>query len=269
MNPVRELAARAHAVGALVLVDGAQAAPHLRIDVTELSCDFFACSGHKLYGPTGVGVLYGRGASCSSEMPPWQGGGDMIERVTLEGSTWARAAGPVRGGHAADRGGPGTGYRPRLPRSGRVGSHRCLGRRAAPPGHRADQRDPGGAPGGHGAGKGRGALLHARGRSPSRCRHRPGRRRRGGAGGPSLCATGDGRGSGSRRPCGPRSPSTTRRKRSTRWPAVSSARVRCSADGEPGRAVPERHSGAQPVSPELPRDGKRRSPSGGQQPALR
>ena len=74
--------------GALVLVDGAQSAAHLRIDVAELGCDFFAFSGHKVYGPTGVGVLYGR-ATCSTAMPPWQGGGDMIEQVALEGSTWA------------------------------------------------------------------------------------------------------------------------------------------------------------------------------------
>ena len=88
VNPIRELTARAHARGALVLVDGAQAAPHLDIDVTELGCDFFACSGHKLYGPTGVGVLYGR-AAVLAHMPPWQGGGGMIDQVTLEATTWA------------------------------------------------------------------------------------------------------------------------------------------------------------------------------------
>ncbi|HEY7502742.1 MAG TPA: cysteine desulfurase [Gemmatimonadales bacterium] len=88
VNPVRELAARAHARGALVLVDGAQSAPHLRINVAELGCDFFACSGHKLYGPTGIGILYGHGAVLEA-MPPWQGGGDMIEQVGLETSTWA------------------------------------------------------------------------------------------------------------------------------------------------------------------------------------
>jgi cysteine desulfurase/selenocysteine lyase len=88
LNPVRELAEAAHARGALVLVDGAQSAPHLRVDVAELRCDFFACSGHKLYGPTGVGVLYGR-AELLERMPPWQGGGGMIASVTLERSTWA------------------------------------------------------------------------------------------------------------------------------------------------------------------------------------
>jgi cysteine desulfurase / selenocysteine lyase len=88
VNPVRELAARARARGALVLVDGAQSAPHMPIDVIELGCDFFACSGHKLFGPTGIGVLYGR-RDILDGMPPWQTGGDMIERVTLERTTWA------------------------------------------------------------------------------------------------------------------------------------------------------------------------------------
>jgi cysteine desulfurase/selenocysteine lyase len=88
VNPVRELAARAHARGAVVVVDGAQSAPHMAVDVSELDCDFFACSGHKLYGPTGIGVLYGRKAVLDG-MPPWQTGGDMIEQVTLERTTWA------------------------------------------------------------------------------------------------------------------------------------------------------------------------------------
>jgi cysteine desulfurase/selenocysteine lyase len=88
VNPVRELVEAAHARGALVLVDGAQSTPHLRVDVGALGCDFFACSGHKLYGPTGIGVLFGR-AELLERMPPWQGGGGMIASVTLERSTWA------------------------------------------------------------------------------------------------------------------------------------------------------------------------------------
>jgi cysteine desulfurase/selenocysteine lyase len=87
INPVREMIAMAHAVGALVLVDGAQAVPHLRVDVRELDADFYAFSGHKMYGPTGIGVLYGKAALLEA-MPPWMGGGDMILSVTLEKSTW-------------------------------------------------------------------------------------------------------------------------------------------------------------------------------------
>jgi len=88
VNPVTELVARAHARGVPVLVDGAQSAPHLALDVTAMDCDFFAFSGHKVFGPTGIGVLYGREALLE-RMPPWQGGGDMIASVTLERSTWA------------------------------------------------------------------------------------------------------------------------------------------------------------------------------------
>ena len=88
INPVRELAARAREAGALVLVDGAQSAPHLPVDVRALGCDFYACSAHKLFGPTGLGVLYGR-ASLLQQMPPWQGGGNMIAAVGLEHSTYA------------------------------------------------------------------------------------------------------------------------------------------------------------------------------------
>jgi len=88
INPIKRLVALAHARGIPVLVDGAQAAPHLQVDVQDLDCDFFAFSGHKVYGPTGVGVLYGR-ESLLERMPPYQGGGDMIATVTLQRSTWA------------------------------------------------------------------------------------------------------------------------------------------------------------------------------------
>jgi cysteine desulfurase/selenocysteine lyase len=88
INPIKRIIELAHARGVPVLVDGAQSAPHLRVDVQELDCDFFAFSGHKLFGPTGVGVLYGR-ESLLDRMPPYQGGGDMIMTVTLERSTWA------------------------------------------------------------------------------------------------------------------------------------------------------------------------------------
>jgi len=88
INPIKRLVALARARGIPVLVDGAQAAPHLRVDVQDLDCDFFAFSGHKVFGPTGVGVLYGR-ESLLEKMPPYQGGGDMIATVTLQRSTWA------------------------------------------------------------------------------------------------------------------------------------------------------------------------------------
>jgi len=88
VNPVRALVAHARQRGLVTLVDGAQSVPHLTVDVQALDCDFFAFSGHKVYGPTGVGVLYGR-AALLERMPPWQGGGDMIEAVTLEASTFA------------------------------------------------------------------------------------------------------------------------------------------------------------------------------------
>jgi cysteine desulfurase / selenocysteine lyase len=87
VNPVAEVIARAHAKGVPVLVDGAQGAPHLGFDVQASGADFYAFSGHKLYGPTGVGVLWGRREHLEA-MPPWQGGGDMILSVAFEGSTY-------------------------------------------------------------------------------------------------------------------------------------------------------------------------------------
>ena len=87
VNPVREMIAAAHARGIPVLIDGAQAAPHMRIDVRSLDCEFYALSGHKMYGPTGIGVLYAK-PDILEAMPPWQGGGDMISSVTFEKSAW-------------------------------------------------------------------------------------------------------------------------------------------------------------------------------------
>ncbi len=88
--PVKEVARLAHAVGAKVLVDGAQAVPHLQVDVQDLGVDFYAFSSHKLYGPTGIGVLWGR-LDLLNALPPYQGGGDMIQRVTLEKSEFKAA----------------------------------------------------------------------------------------------------------------------------------------------------------------------------------
>jgi len=87
VNPIRQIVEMAHARGARVVVDGAQAAPHLRVDVQALGCDFYALSGHKMYGPTGIGVLYGR-SELLDEMPPYQGGGDMILSVSFEKTTY-------------------------------------------------------------------------------------------------------------------------------------------------------------------------------------
>lgn len=88
VNPVKDMVAKAHAHGVPVLVDGAQAAPHIRVDVRDLDCDFYAFSAHKMYGPSGVGVLYGK-KELLQQMPPWQGGGEMINTVTFEHTTYA------------------------------------------------------------------------------------------------------------------------------------------------------------------------------------
>ncbi|MBE0594367.1 MAG: cysteine desulfurase [Gemmatimonadales bacterium] len=88
INPVKEIARLAHDAGVPVLVDGAQAAPHMPIDVQDLGADFYAISGHKMFGPTGIGVLYGR-AELLDALPPYQGGGEMIRSVTFEKTTYA------------------------------------------------------------------------------------------------------------------------------------------------------------------------------------
>jgi cysteine desulfurase/selenocysteine lyase len=87
INPVKKLVEAGHAVGAVVMIDAAQSVPHMPVDVQDLNCDFLAFSGHKMCGPTGIGVLYGR-RELLEAMPPFLGGGDMIRRVQLERSTW-------------------------------------------------------------------------------------------------------------------------------------------------------------------------------------
>lgn len=88
VNPIKEIISKAHAVGAAVLIDGAQAVPHLRPDVQALDCDFYVFSGHKMCGPTGIGILYGK-EDWLNKLPPYQGGGDMIKEVTFEKTTYA------------------------------------------------------------------------------------------------------------------------------------------------------------------------------------
>ena len=89
VNPVKQMVAYAHQYGVPVLVDGAQSTPHFKVDMQDIDCDFFAFSGHKMYGPTGVGVLYGK-ESWLDKLPPYQGGGEMIEHVSFEHTTFER-----------------------------------------------------------------------------------------------------------------------------------------------------------------------------------
>lgn len=89
VNPVEEIVRKAHARGIPVMVDGAQSAPHMKVDVQAIDCDFFAFSGHKMYGPTGIGVLYGK-EQWLEKLPPYQGGGEMIDKVTWEHTTFER-----------------------------------------------------------------------------------------------------------------------------------------------------------------------------------
>jgi cysteine desulfurase/selenocysteine lyase len=108
INPVAEVCRLARRFNIPVLVDGAQAMPHTQVDVQALGCDFYCLSGHKMYGPTGIGALWAREATLDA-MPPWQGGGEMIERVTFEKSTWNRLPAKFEAGTPNIAGGVGLG----------------------------------------------------------------------------------------------------------------------------------------------------------------
>ena len=97
INPIKACIEKAHANGSLFLVDAAQSTPHIKVDVQDLDCDFLAFSSHKIYGPTGIGALYGKSAVLES-MPPWRGGGEMIEKVSIEKTTYAKPPGRFEAG---------------------------------------------------------------------------------------------------------------------------------------------------------------------------
>lgn len=107
--PVKDIAKEAHKAGALVLIDGCQGATHMPVDVQDIGCDFYAFSGHKLYGPTGIGVLYGK-LSVLEQMPPFEGGGDMIKSVSFENSVWAEPPARFEAGTPAIMQAIGLGY---------------------------------------------------------------------------------------------------------------------------------------------------------------
>ena len=187
-----EMVSLAHARGIPVLLDGAQAVPHLAVDVAGLGCDFYVFSGHKVYGPSGIGALYGR-YDLLAAMPPYQGGGDMIRSVTFERTELRRAAPPLRGRHPQHRGGDRPRRRARLPRADSAcdaiaaHEHELLERATA--GARGDPRGP---PDRHRRRQGRGGVLRHGRRPPPRRRHHP--RPRGGRGArrPPLRPAGDG-----------------------------------------------------------------------------
>ena len=141
VNPVRDIVRIAHEHGVPVLIDGAQSTPHMKIDVQELDCDFFAFSGHKIYGPTGIGVLYGK-EQWLDRIPPYMGGGEMIKTVSFEQDHLQRPALQVRGRHARLCGLHRPGPRPRLRLFHRLRCHRSPRARPhglRPPAHGRDR----------------------------------------------------------------------------------------------------------------------------------
>jgi hypothetical protein len=191
INPVAEITAMARARGITTLVDGAQGVPHGPVDVAALGCDFYVFSGHKLFGPTGAGVLYGRYAILDA-MPPFLGGGDMIERVSFKGTTYARAPERFEGGHAGHRVRRRPRRRDRLPRGHRHGEHCRLRAHAPRPGDRRALEGPRPPDRRHREAEGRRRRLRPRRRPSPRHRDRPRRRGHRDPRGPPLRAAPDG-----------------------------------------------------------------------------
>ena len=169
INPVEEIVRRAHAAGAVVVVDGSQAVPQMPVDLRAIDADFYAWTGHKAYGPTGIGVLHGR-RELLEEMPPFIGGGHMIRTVGDNESTWTDLPLEVRGRHLADRRGDRARRGGRLDPGARDRAHprprdgaRRRGAGAAGRGPRAHAPRPADA-----AERGRAGLVRARGRPPAR-----------------------------------------------------------------------------------------------------
>ena len=230
INPIKAMIAQAHAHGAVVLVDGAQAAPHLAIDVQDLDCDFYVLSSHKMFGPTGTGVLYGR-KQLLEAMPPYQGGGDMISSVTFEKTLYNQVPYKFEAGTPNIAGVAGFGAaidylivdRSRGRARARGRGARLRDRAGARDSRRAHHR--------RGAPQDRRAVVPARGRASARCRHDPRSAGHRGAHRPALRAAGDGQvlhpGDDSRLA----RRSTTRARTSTRWSRACTKCARCLRDG--------------------------------------
>ena len=267
VNPVRRMTELAHAAGAVVMVDGAQAAPHLAVDVKAIGCDFYAFSGHKVYGPSGVGALYGKAALLEA-MPPWQGGGDMIASVTFEKSTWNELPYKFEAGTPNIAGGIALGAA--IDWVERVGldaiaahEHDLLLH-----GTRRPRRDPGPAPRRHRPGEGGRPLLRPRRRPSPRRGDDPRPRGHRGPHRPPLRPAGDGplRHPG-HHPCLARLLQHPRGARPAR--ARASARSRRCSGERPPRAVPGGHPRPQQAPAEPPRDAGGEPEGERPQPALR
>ena len=234
--PLREIGELAHAAGALFLVDGAQLVPHHPVNVADLGADFLAFSGHKMLGPLGLGVLYGKYAALDA-LPPFLTGGSMIEVVRMEETTFlpppAKFEPGVPRGLAGRR--PRRGDRlPDRARHGQRGRARGVADRARARGARRDRRRAHPRPADHGEPR---RHRRVRGRGRARARRRPGPRRAGhrDQDRPPLRVAAAPDASAARRPTGRASTSTTRTTRSTPWP-TESATPRSSSGSDTARA---------------------------------